>query len=219
MQLKDHILLLLLPVLILSVPFLDAESSERGPDPVSEAVIAGLAPDHGDVIELKSGRKLEGLYVVRTTLTEYVVSVYEGVTIRIPRSQVASVEYDTRHPANVGEEEDGEVGVLPGARISRELNAQLTQPIFHESRRYESADLLDIVEELREETDVRLKVASEVEDALSREEREWTIRLDEDTTLLGLLRGPFSERFPQLVVNYEYDEAVITTREAQAEAE
>ncbi len=188
-----------------------ANQAEEG-EPSANAASNRERDARGDVIHLKSGRLLTGFRVVRASPSDFVVEVFPGTTIRIPRGQVSDVEFDEEsrpYQRLLGDAaETPGPSVLPGTRLSRALNAQLNSPVTQETIEYERADLVTVLNAINDELDGVIRVHSSVYD-LSRTERLWTVELTPDHTLLEVLRGKLRQDFPDLTVVYQFDYVLI----------
>ncbi|MFP4173453.1 MAG: hypothetical protein ACLFV4_11140, partial [Candidatus Hydrogenedentota bacterium] len=115
-------------------------------------------------LTLKSGQTLDGVRIVRLTTIDYVVEVYEDVYIRLPRSQVVSVESEAWNNPNLENARNNTESsvLLPGRRISPQLNARLNRTMVDEHIEYEQADFLEVFEDLEEYTEAAFEIAPEV---------------------------------------------------------
>lgn len=176
-----------------------------------EASSAFSPEETSGAVTLKSGQTLEGVRIVRLTTIDYIVEVYEGIYIRLPRSQVASVE--SAAWANASRErprENSEPSVLlPGRRISPQLNARLNRGMVDERIEYEQADFLEVFEDIEEYTGASFEIAPEVRQ-LPEENRQWRVTIEPGDTLLTVLREEFASAFPEVEIVYGYDRILLT---------
>lgn len=189
---------------LLAMPaFLHAGEREDASSPFSREKTSGA-------VTLKSGQTIENIRVVGFTTIDYIVEVYEGVYIRLPRGQVVSVESEAWvNSSRERPRENREPSVLlPGRRISPQLNARLNRRMVVERVEYEQADFLDVFDDIEEFTGASFEMAPELEQ-LPEEDREWRVTLDPGDTLLTLLQDKFASSFPEVEVVYGYDHVLL----------
>ena len=197
--------------LLAASAFLHAGAEEDAASPFSPDKTSGA-------VTLKSGQTLEGIRVVGLTTIDYIVEVYDGVYIRLPRGQVVSVESEAWINSNRARPRDTtEPSVLlPGRRISPQLNARLNRRMVAERVEYEQADFLDVFDDIEEFTGASFEMAPELEQ-LPEEDREWRVTLDPGDTLLTLLQDKFGSSFPEVQVVYGYDHVLLTLTPDEAD--
>lgn len=166
-------------------------------------------PPRGDTITLKSGQVISGLQIIKATSTDYVVEIIEGVTLNVPRRQVVKVEPDDYDPILMRRK--SESALIRGQRISDALQQKLDTDISNPPLTYESADLLQIVEEVNKRTGGLIVVDLSVS-TLPAESRKGSISTQPGMTLGALLRSEILAKFPNLVMNFEDDKVVLTTK-------
>ncbi len=163
-------------------------------------------------ITLKSGQTIEGVRVVGFTPIDYIVEVYDGIFIRLPRGQVVSVRTEGQEEVASPRETNGESGVpavlLPGRRISPRFNVRLNSTVVEETVEYEETDFLAILEDIEQHTGASFEVAPELEE-LPGEDREWRVTINPGDTLLMVLREEFAPAFPGIDVVYGYDHILL----------
>jgi len=197
--------------LLVSSAFFYASADEEAASPFSRARTSGA-------ITLKSGQTIDGIRVVGLTTIDYVVEVYEGVYIRLPRGQVVSVEPEAWN--NTGHDRPRDTSepsvLLPGRRISPQLNARLNRGIVEEPVEYEHADFLEVLEDIEQYTGASFEIAPEVEQ-LPEEDRQWSFTMEPGDTLLTVLRERFASAFPEVEVEYGYNHIHVTLASVEAE--
>ncbi len=201
-----------------------SQESAESPAPPAESTAepaAGGAPEtppQGDVVTLKSGKKLLGFQVVRQNTREIVVRVMDGVEITLPMRQVASVELDNIDP-NLPSQQEGtgkpEHELIPGIKLAPALYERLVRPVSQEALNYSNADAVANVVALSQQVEVPLEVAPAVEQ-IPADQRKWTVQIEPQATFFAILNHYFLGQFPALAVIYRYDRVILTTR---AEAE
>lgn len=172
-------------------------------------------PPAGDAITLINGSRLTGVQVLRVTALDYLVAIIDGVTMRIPVSQVAHVEYDDYEPGLHGGFGTGRNSSAAGAEIRAQemasgLNAILTTPL-EEGFRLPALDILDALAELRARFEIPIE-AHPLLGEMPPEGRTWTVDIPEGGTLLHLFRDDFPSRFPGFIAVIEFDRVVLTRR-------
>jgi len=204
---------------VLLIPW--ASAQDKPPAPAKKTPAAQSEPDmpstavpKGDVITLKSGHKLIGQVKGQSAGT-YVLEVHPGVELDVPRDLVANITYDNidaregaqgkgAHSADQG------TNVIESARLSTELNRKLYKPLSDGKKPivFPEHDLVGIMKDLSKRAGVTINIDQSVAD-LSPAKLAWNLKIPADTTLFDLLHDDFSDRFPNLSVNYKYDRIVI----------
>ncbi len=168
----------------------------------------------GDILSLKTGGRIIG-QVVKRTPKEYMVEIAAGVTIGIPRRQVESIAYDDIDP-RVGRrrtsEEDDNKHLIPGSEVSAALYGKLSCDVSTLSDNMDGKDLLAILKALGKHADVTIVVDAAVKE-LPPKEREWDFKPAPGTTLMTLLQRDLKNKLKKLVIIYQYDKILITTKE------
>ena len=234
--------LALLTVLVTSVAFTQApaapaESAATAPPPAPEGAatpapdsaapevpapvetapppVPAPEPPRGDTITLKSGQVIAGLQIIKATSTDYVCEIIEGVTLNVPRRQVVKIEPDDYDPILMRRK--SESALIRGQRISDALRQKLDTDISNPPLSYENADLLQILEEVNKRTGGVIVVDLSVS-TLPAESRKGSVASQPGMTLGTLLRKELLVKFPNLVMNFEDDRVVLTTKPATAPA-
>lgn len=223
---------LVVPALLLVVATnVSAQESPANPadpgattDPAAEgpAEIVNLQPKpepeapRGDVLTLKSGQVIEGLQILRENSAFYVMQITDTVTLDIPRRQVVSVEYDDYDPRSGPQKPT----MIPGQRLSDQLEAVLETDISDPPFSYNNADLIQVLNELGARVDGSLMLDPSIAQAISPTSRAWTVASEPGMTLGSLLRKALFVDFPEIIMVFENDAIVLTTKSAaSAEAE
>jgi hypothetical protein len=204
-----------------------AENGDRQPKPGEEAGGDAEKPRAGaitvqeipgDVVFLKSGTKMTGVQVLRSTAEFHEVQVMADLTIQIPRRQVERIEYDDIDPLREKLErklfpEQQEVTMASGERVTSALNDKLQAPVSAEALSYKNRDFAEILDELKTGLAVDLRVHPSVRDLQPRR-RAWTIDVPADHTLLAFLREDLVGAFDFIDVIFEADHIIVLTKEA-----
>lgn len=194
--------------------------SQEGAESPAEAPreAASVKPPPGDVITLKSGKKLLGFQVVRQTTREVVVRVMEGVEMTLPMRQVASVELDEIDPTAPGKEQEAgkpEHELIPGIKLAPALYEKLVRPVSQEAFTFANEDAIHSIVALSQQAEVPLEIAAALEQVPA-EQRRWTVQIEPGATFFAILNHHLLGQFPDLAVIYRYDRLILTTK---AEAE
>ncbi|MCC6695623.1 MAG: hypothetical protein IT365_08330 [Candidatus Hydrogenedentes bacterium] len=235
--------LALLTVLVTSVAFTQApvapaEPAATAPPPATEGAVTPTPdsaapaapapvemapppapvpePPRGDTITLKSGQVIAGLQIIKATSTDYICEIIEGVTLNVPRRQVVKVEPDDYDPILMRRK--SESALIRGQRISDALQRKLDTDISNPPLNYENADLLQIIEEVNKRTGGVVVLDLSVS-TLPAESRTGSIASQPGMTLGTLLRKEILIKFPNLVMNFEDDKVVLTTKPAAPPAD
>ena len=175
----------------------------------------------GDEIRIKSGAVLKGVQVLRRSPLGVEVQVTPEVTFFIPRKQVVEIKYDGIEPSKqrqVPKPAEPKQATFFGAKIEPAMSEKLNKPLPESCLKSAGRDLVDIMALISSETGVKIEVTDAVK-SLAPNERQWDYTLAPGTTLTALLQVNLPERFTNLAIVYEYDQLVITTREAAAAQE
>ena len=176
------------------------------------ALLAG-AP--GDIVTLKDGRQLKGMQVLKATPGAYVVEILRGgVTLSIPRGQVASVTYDAyipRKDAGQSRVEQPAESLVPGQRLPSDVVGKLSADISEPSlAAFEGADIVDLLAEIGKRAGLSIQCRESLSE-LSGEERKWTGRIEPGTTLLRFLEDGL-KTFGQLHWEYRSGRILVVAR-------
>jgi len=163
-----------------------------------------------DTITLKSGVILTDVRIVSRSPRGYEVSVAEGVTMTVPRKQVANVEY--------GKEEElapsPQTGPFPGDSLPADILTKL-EAAMAEPPASAPADFVIVLEQLSATCGIPIAVAEQVK-AWPEAERVWTVEVQPEMTLLTLLKDDFLAKFPTLSISSKDNGLFIDLKEARA---
>ena len=197
---------------------------EETPDPAAisqdaSSEVVTLEPEparpRGDLLTLKSGQVIEGLQILRTDGAYYVLEIIEGITLNIPRRQVVSVDYDDFDPVA----DRRKSTMIRGQRLSDTLEAKLDTDISDPPFEYQDADLVKVIDEIKDRVDGTLTVDPSVIETMPPPSRAWTVASEPGMTLGILLRKELLADFPSLVMIFKDDEIILTTKAAASSAE
>ncbi|MCC6794231.1 MAG: hypothetical protein IT366_03870 [Candidatus Hydrogenedentes bacterium] len=171
----------------------DAAPAETVPAPTT----ADLGPP-GDLVTLKSGRVYRGFQVVNSSSAEVELEVTEDVTIKVPRRQIVSIQYDEIDPiverekkkAAAAAASEATMRLLSGQKVPPQIQTKLAADVSAPSISYDKRDIQDAVSELNKhpKIDNLLEVDKPI---LSRppDQKQWTYSAPPGTTLAGVLEG------------------------------
>jgi hypothetical protein len=213
---------------ILVAALIAVQAQEPSPDGTEPAeapdtpVVSGDAPAEivtvvpepekpsGDRLTLKSGQVIEGLQILRENSAFYVLEIIEGITLDIPRRQVVSIEYDDIDPI-LGNRKPT---MIRGQRLSDRLETVLDTDISDPPFEYQNADLIQVLNDIRSRVQGSLTLDPSIEDSMPPATRAWTVSSEPGLTLGTLLRKELLVEFPDLVMVFENDAIVLTTKAA-----
>ena len=170
-----------------------AAPAETPPAPTA----AELGPP-GDLVKLKSGRVYRGFQVVNSSSAEIELEVTEGVTIKVPRRQIVTIEMDDIDPAVEREKKkaaeaaakDATMRLLSGQKVPPQIQTKLAADVSAPPISYDKRDIQDAVAELNKhpKVDNLLEVDKPI---LSRppDQKQLTYSAAPGTTLAGVLEG------------------------------
>ena len=173
-------------------PSADAPA-ETAPAPTS----AELGPP-GDLVTLKSGRVYRGFQVLNSSSAEIELEVTEGVTIKVPRRQIVTIDYDNVDPvlerekkmAAVTAASEAATRLLSGQKVPPQIQTKLGADVSAPPISYDKRDIQDAVAELNKhpKVDNLLEVDRPI---LGRpaDQKQWTYSAPPGTTLAGVLEG------------------------------
>jgi hypothetical protein len=170
----------------------------------------------GDILHLANGKFLRGVQVWSETPSAYVIEVQPGdISLRIPRSQVVSVEYDDYDPVSGGRRntriDSPETVLLPAEEMSPEFARRLTSVVSEPGLVFENRDFIEIAQALARRAGVPLAVEPGVR-ALSAEQRAWNYAPPPGITFSRVIYT-LAETFPMIRVVVAGDRVVMKTRE------
>lgn len=201
----------------------DAEDGDKGDGDAKEGEGGSASgggsrfkPLPGDVVELKNGKSITGIQVLRETPVHVEIVTAPGEPpLRIPRKQVKDVVYDDVDPNRlpppapvVPELPD----VMEGNELQPEFHAKLTKPLSDQPIVFENTDIVAMMRDLRGRADVALVLLPGVHNTPV-EQRQWTVTIPPGTPLMAVLQQDFTKQFPQFQVIFEYARVVIKTEQ------
>ncbi len=194
-----------------AAPEAPTEPAEEGP-----AEVVNLEPEpepeapRGDVLTLKSGQVIEGLQILRENSAFYVMQITDTITLDIPRRQVVSVVYDDYDP-RVGPQKPT---MIPGQRLSDQLEAVLETDISDPPFSYNNADLIQVLADIGARVEGSLILDPSIAQKIPPASRAWTVASEPGMTLGSLLRKALFVEFPEIIMVFENDAIVLTTKSA-----
>ena len=194
------------------------EPAPEGPATAAEAKDEALS---GDILHLKSGKKLSGVQILRETPSRIVVEYLPGFEpLVIPRSQVESLEYDDIDPRKVRRDREVEgteskPDVITGEEVSKELHGKLTEAMSEEPLRLEQQTWLEALTKLSGRTGVPLQVEDAVKPILKPQQRR-DFEIPPGTSFMVFLQRDFRKTFAKAQVTYKYDKVIVSLREEEA---
>jgi hypothetical protein len=217
-------------LLVLSLAVWGTAIAQDEPPPAPPATSEASTPPEpdnarpqGDMVTLRNGRQLTGFRVVRETSAEVVLRLTAGgLELRLPRSQIASIERDEARRPGESEAEHGETAgekLLHGVKLAPVLNRRLQRPLSEEPIDVEDQDFIERVRALSQRAQVPLSVSGKVRE-IPQDERRWNTRIPAGRSLFQVLNDHLLKDFPALAVSYRFDEVVIThASEVEPEAD
>lgn len=173
----------------------------------------------GDVILLRSGRRLTGVQITKRTPRYVEVLVLDGVPpIKILRRNIVGIEEDDISPQRERriremEAERAESNLISGKRISPELNEKILTVLPNTPRKLQDRDVVQVLKNLTQNLGIQFEVHESVK-KLPPAKRNWTYQLKEGVTLATLLQDGLSESFPDLKGDVQFDKIVLMTQAA-----
>ncbi len=196
-----------------------ADSSEESSADSSAAAPALVL--EGDVVVFVSGKRLQGVHVVRETPI-YVEIEYlpEEPALKIPRRQVDRIEYARDRSGSGGAASDDASlslpDVMPGEEVSVDFHRALMAPLSSEEMLFEDADYLAVLRQLAERQGIVLEVAPALLET-PEESRRFSRVIAPNTTMMSFLRRELLDVAPQLRVILQYDKILLQARPTPAE--
>ena len=200
-------------------PSADAPA-ETPPTPTS----AQLGPP-GDLVTLKSGRVYRGFQVLNSSSAEVELEVTEGVTIKVPRRQIVSIEPDDIDPVFEREKKkaaeaaatDAAMRLLSGQKVPLQIQTKLAADVSAPLIGYDKRDIQDAVAELNKhpKVDNLLEVDKPI---LSRpaDQKQVTYSAPPGTTLAGVLEG-LKKAMPGIATVIRNNKVLITDEKTALE--
>ncbi|MDZ4859792.1 MAG: hypothetical protein SGI88_12495 [Candidatus Hydrogenedentes bacterium] len=215
-------------ILVFAAPFAgiaqDPPETATAPDEAAEATAAPAEisveeEPQGDVITLNNGHEYRGLQVIRSTASEIILEVTEEVSIKVPRRQIRSVQYDNINPieerakAKLAQETAAAAGItlLSGQKVSTELQKVLNTDISAPPIVADKRDLVDIIGDVNKRVNNVIVVDKPVLD-LPIENRQWTLTARPGMTLAMLLQEEFVKAFPDLAMLIRDEKLLLTSK-------
>ena len=206
-----------------------AAAEEKAGDTTADGAGEAAAPEKpavilpGDIITLKSGKKLTGIQVLRELPTVIEVEVQEGMEpLKLPRKQVQSIEYDNTDPVRqrrleAFRTETAPPDIIPGEELSQEFNHKLKAPLSTEALSLKDIGFMNLLAKLCEKSGVELQVEESAK-KLPMDQRIKSFEIPAGASLFTFLQTDFVAAYPALKVSYQYDKIVISGKEAEAGA-
>ncbi len=201
-------------------------------------------PPVGDTVILRDGRRLEGVQVVRITGTDYEIQVVEGAApVFLPRSVVVEVEWDDYDPPSAAvrrartaesptpapvsapppetlvRDEHGNVEVVRGVTVPRQLAGKLRRDISREAAEFAGKELFEVLKIIGDAVQLRIVPGQPVRE-LARERDGIVVEAIDDLasplTVAQFFHAHLLEQTAMrgLDIVYMPDRMIITTREA-----
>lgn len=180
----------------------------------------------GDTVTLKTGKVLTNVQVLKTTLTEVHVQTVLNPSedlppLIVPRKYVESIAYDDYDPntaaALAAQQSQNAPGVMSGFAVSQDMGEKLHGKLPPPPLNYVDEDVLTILNDLSERTGVAIDTSEGVRN-LPRQQRRWTFQSAEDLTLFLLFQEKLPAKFPNLVVDYQFDRVLVRLKSEGAPA-
>lgn len=166
----------------------------------------------GDVIVLKSGKRIVG-QILKRTPRDFEVQLIQGVTLTIPRKQIETFELDEIEAKTVGAPSAGgssaQQDMIPGAKLSPQLYEKLTADASNPPLKFEKRDVVEAAAELAKRFDIVIEVEDSVK-SLPAEKRLWSCEAAAGTTLLMLLNDNLHASLPDVKAVFQFDKVVLT---------
>lgn len=191
-----------------------AEGSDAAPEAAEAVPPAAPAAPAGDVITLKSGKKIVGFQIVRETTKELVIRLSDGIEMSLPMRQVASVEKDDisasiSRPA--GSQSKVEQELIPGKELAPALYENLQKPVSVEPISIKGEDFVQAITRLGTQNGLPIEIAESVQ-AIPPAERTWIAEIPPNTPFSNVLHELLLKQFPNIKVVYEYEKLILTVK-------
>jgi hypothetical protein len=200
------------------------EAAAESAAPAGElAESTGPAPLPGDVITLKSGKKLTGVQVLRELPNVVEIEIQPGMeALKLPRKQVQSIQYDDIDPIKqkrlqAMQPPPAAPDVIPGEELSQEFNQKLKAPLSDAVMTFQDIGVMKLMMQLSEQVGVELQVEESAKQ-LPADQRVRSFEIKPGTSLFTFLQTDFLAAYPALKVLYKYDKIVLTGADAPAPA-
>ena len=169
----------------------------------------------GDVINLRSGRVIKGVQVLRAKAGFYEIEVTKDVKLLIPRRQVVKIDYDGIEPNARGARPEAPAdsggSLLQGTKLDPRVAAKLNSPIPDTPIEFTDKDLLIILTRLSAVAGVEIVIDDSVK-AIPPEQRQWDVVATAGATLGSMLRDKLLKQFPNLTLVYQSDRLLVTLK-------
>lgn len=175
----------------------------------------------GDVITLKSGKKLAGVQVLRELPNVVEVEVQEGLEpLKLPRKQVVSIQYDDIDPIRQRRLEEMKAAapgpdIIPGEKLSPEFNLKLKNSLSDAPLSFKDIGFANLLTKLCEQIGVELQIEDSAR-KLPMDQRIRSFEIKPGTSLFTFLQTDFVTAYPTLTVMYKYDKIIVEGKEAEA---
>jgi len=200
---------------------LSKENEQEQPDtakpPTEEEVVLP-----GDVIYLKSGKKITGVQVLRELPDKIEVQVNEKIEpMTLPRRMVKSIEYDNidplreKHQKEILSKQQQSEDIIPGEELSQDFNQKMRAPLSDQTISYNNEGLLKILGELTQKAGVKLEVDQSIQ-TIPQRERKKSFEIPAGTSLYKFLQTDFAAAFPNISITYKYDKIYISLKNSGA---
>ncbi|MCX7759458.1 MAG: hypothetical protein N2169_07640 [bacterium] len=172
----------------------------------------------GDVIYLKSGKKMKGVQVLRELPDKIEVQISENMEpLILPRRLVQNIEYDNIDPLR--EKRQKEIlsksptneDIIAGEELSQEFNQKMRAPLSDQPIVYDNQGLLVILNELANKVGVKLEVDDSIK-TIPGEQRRKSFQIPPGTSLYKFLQTDFASAYPMVSVTYKYDKIYISLK-------
>ncbi|HOL20721.1 MAG TPA: hypothetical protein PK813_10845 [Candidatus Hydrogenedens sp.] len=175
----------------------------------------------GDVIYLKSGKKMKGVQVLRELPDKIEVQISENIEpLILPRRLVQSIEYDNIDPLKekglkeeLAKTQSNAEDIIPGEELSKEFNQKMIAPLSDQPIVYENEGLLKILNDLTNKIGVKLEVDESIK-TIPLEQRKKSFNISPGTSLYKFLQTDFATAYPMISVIYKYDKVNISLKTA-----
>lgn len=171
----------------------------------------------GDVITLKSGKKMYGVQVLRELPDKVEVQVKEGLEpLTLPRRLIQSIQYDNIDPLREKihqeiQSQSKDSDLIPGEELSQDFNQKMRKPLSDQPLTYQNIGILKLLAELTQKVGVGLEVDESIK-SLPMEERIRSFEIPAGTSLYKFLQTDFANAYPKVSVTYKYDKICISLK-------
>ncbi len=194
-----------------------SEESESQMESETSQSEEGYTNLQGDIITLKSGKKMYGVQVLRELPDKIEVQVKEGMEpLVLPRRLIQSIQYDNIDPlrSKIFQEVQGQSkneGVIPGEELSQEFNQKMKAPLSDQPLVYQNIGILKLLAELTQKVGVGLEVDESMK-SMPMEQRIKSFEIPPGTSLYKFLQTDFANAYPQVSITYKFDKIHISLK-------